>query len=319
MRRARIRDDNSQNGAYYHFTNRTAGTRDDRPFGDVEKEHFVKLIHKLATFYTIEIIGYCVMSNHWHLIAWVPHDKPTETQAVKRFTQFYPRLEAPDFGTPEMESLQVRMRDFSDMVKMLQMRFTTWFNRTRPIKRRGTLWANRFKSVLLEGTRDHSAVWDCLAYVELNPVRAKMVDDPADYRFSSWGRYCGSGTHPFQGSFTRHLRRTALRELGQLTAADVLVEFRAKLAKTIALARSGDHNDAAAADEEARIAPSLWVQANRRIRFWSNGAVIGSKAFVQEQYGRQYGAEQAREHRYGRGLGCDGNILYAMRRPAAET
>jgi hypothetical protein len=48
MRRARIRDEENQNGAYYHIINRAAGTRDDRPFGDVEKEHFVKLIHQLA-------------------------------------------------------------------------------------------------------------------------------------------------------------------------------------------------------------------------------------------------------------------------------
>jgi hypothetical protein len=72
MRSARIRDDESQNGAYYHIMNRAAGTRDDRPFGDVEKEEFVKLLHRLATLYTIEVIGYCVMSNHY--LCGAPHN-----------------------------------------------------------------------------------------------------------------------------------------------------------------------------------------------------------------------------------------------------
>jgi putative transposase len=318
MRRARIRDEESQSGAYYHIMNRTAGTRDDRPFDDVEKEEFVKLLHRLATFYTIEIIGYCAMSNHWHALLWVPHEIPSETEAIHRFTRFYPRLDAPDPGTPEMEHLRNRLRDLSDLGKQLQMRFTAWYNRTRPIERRGGLWADRFKSVLLQGSRDHSAIWSCLAYIELNPVRANLVDDPADYRFSSWGRYCGSGQHPFKGNFTRHLQRTAMRGTGSLTASEIVVEFRAKLAEAIELDRSGDRVEAAAVAEEARATPSVWVRADRRVRFWSNGAVIGSKAFVQEQYARQYGNDKATQHRYGRGAGTGGSILFSMRRPSPE-
>ena len=318
MRRARIKDDQNQNGAYYHILNRTAGTREDRPFDDVEKEQFVKLLCSLARFYTIEIIGFCVMSNHYHIVLWVPYEKPTQSEAAKRYARFYPKRSVPEPNTPEMERLQHRMRDLSDLGKQLQMQFTSWYNRTRPTKRRGGLWADRFKSLLLEGSKDHAAVWSCLAYVELNPVRAKIVADPADYRFSSWGRFCGSGKHPFQGNFTRHLQKTALRELGPLRAPEVTREFRARLAETITLDRTGDRVDAAAAAEDARKEPSAWVRSDRRIRYWTNGAVIGSKAYVQKIYAAQYDEEKAQKHRYGRGVDGGGNILYAMRRPTPD-
>ena len=50
--------------------------------------------------------------------------------------------------------------------------------------RSGTLWEGRYKSCLV----DHdSYLLRCYRYIELNPVRARMVDDPAGYRWSSYG------------------------------------------------------------------------------------------------------------------------------------
>lgn len=316
MRTARMRDDRSDSGAYYHLMNRTAGTSGDRPFGDIEKEKFVKLMRNLAVFYTLEIVGYCVMSNHFHLVVWAPQDMPDEAEALRRFELVYPKRIPPERGSDELTRLRHRMRDFSDFSKQLQMQFTAWFNRTRPQRRRGGLWRGRFKSVLLEGSRQHSAVWNCLAYVELNPVRAELVDDPADYRFSSWGRFCGSGKHPFQGNFTRHLRRTVCREMQALSAAELATEFRSRMAAAIELKRSGDREDAAFAADEARIEPSPWLRADRRVRFWTHGVVIGSKSFVMERYAQLYGQEKAHRRRFGRGTGADDGILFAMRRPS---
>jgi hypothetical protein len=70
---------------------------------------------------------------------------------------------------------------------MLQ-RFTCWFNRERG--RRGTLWESRFRSVIVE---DGLAARTMAAYIDLNPVRAGMVEDPADYRWSSYGEAVGGG------------------------------------------------------------------------------------------------------------------------------
>ncbi|MEX1115568.1 MAG: transposase, partial [Akkermansiaceae bacterium] len=82
-----------------------------------------------------------------------------------------------------------RMHDLSEFMKSLLERFTKWFNRTH--SRSGTLWEDRFKSVIVESG---VAARTMAAYIDLNPVRAGMVSDPADYRWSSYGEAVGGGT-----------------------------------------------------------------------------------------------------------------------------
>ena len=62
-------------------------------------------------------------------------------------------------------------------MKGLLIRFTRWFNRVH--ERTGTLWEKRFKSVIVESG---TAARTMAAYIDLNPVRAGMLKDPADYR-----------------------------------------------------------------------------------------------------------------------------------------
>ena len=71
-------------------------------------------------------------------------------------------------------------------MKPLKQCFTRWFNREQD--RRGTLWEERFKSVLVE---DGHAARVMAAYIDLNPVRAGMVEHPKDYRWSSYGEAVG--------------------------------------------------------------------------------------------------------------------------------
>ena len=73
-------------------------------------------------------------------------------------------------------------------MKGLLQRFTQWFNRAHT--RTGTLWEDRFKSVIVE---DGVAARTISAYIDLNPVRAGMLKDPADYRWSSYGEALGGG------------------------------------------------------------------------------------------------------------------------------
>ena len=67
-------------------------------------------------------------------------------------------------------------------------RFTQWFNRSR--ERTGGLWEDKFKSVIVE---DGHAARTMAAYIDLNPVRAGMAADPAEYRWSSYGEAVGGG------------------------------------------------------------------------------------------------------------------------------
>ncbi len=73
--------------------------------------------------------------------------------------------------------------------KGVMQRFTQWYNGKH--KRSGTLWERRFKSVVVE---DGLAARTMAAYIDLNPVRAGMVSDPAEYRWSGYGEAVGGGT-----------------------------------------------------------------------------------------------------------------------------
>jgi len=69
-------------------------------------------------------------------------------------------------------------------MKDVKQRFSTWFNQTN--ERKGTLFEERFKSVIVQ---DGQALRMMAAYIDLNPVRAGIVEDPADYL---WCGYAGA-------------------------------------------------------------------------------------------------------------------------------
>ena len=72
-------------------------------------------------------------------------------------------------------------RSTGDMMKALGQRYVQYVN--RKYQRSGTLWEGRFRSCL---TQDERYLLACHRYIELNPVRAGIVDHPADYRWSSY-------------------------------------------------------------------------------------------------------------------------------------
>ena len=75
-----------------------------------------------------------------------------------------------------------RMFNLSEFVRCVKLRFTRWHNRKHG--RRGTIWEERFGSVVVE--EEERALRTMAAYIDLNPVRAGMVEDPADYRWSGY-------------------------------------------------------------------------------------------------------------------------------------
>src|SRR5210317_1938382 len=203
MRRARFlapwKDDPRGKAAVYHCVSRVVDRR--RVFGRAEKDQFVKFMRLYERFCGVFVRSYCVMDNHFHVLVEVPA-RPEETMGDEAFLehlrliysdlkveevrlQLQMRREAGDDEGAErfkQEKYLYRMWDLSQFMKVLKQRFTQWFNKRHG--RKGTLWEDRFKSVLVE---DGYAARVMSAYIDLNPVRAGMVDDPARYRWSSYG------------------------------------------------------------------------------------------------------------------------------------
>ncbi|MBT3374452.1 MAG: hypothetical protein HN742_19085 [Lentisphaerae bacterium] len=294
MRGARIRYDRER--CYYHLMNRVAGEPDYLPFGDVEKEHFLQLVQQVSTFYSLDVLSVVAMSNHYHIVCAAPADMPCEEEVQARWRAYYGDKHAePNWSDKSViDALGARMRDVSSFCKDVQQRFTSWFNRTRPRRRRGTLWADRFKSVILEG---QTALWEGLKYVEMNPVRAGLCSDPRDYRFGTWGRMVGSGVHPFAANLVRHLRQYLGERAQDATDGAVIAELCSDMARVIAAEQGLSSEEIFAAAEEAKTGDGFVLTVGRRVRYWSDGAVIGSKLFVRRIAGELFDPERVAKKR----------------------
>jgi putative transposase len=313
MRTARVRYDREM--CYYHLMNRVAGEAGYYPFGDVEKEKLFGLAVGLSRLYSLDLLSVVVMGNHYHIVCAAPAEPPSrdEVMANWRAARGNDGQIEPDWENPEVVArLAARMRDISCFAKDLQQSFTCWFNRTRPRRRRGVLWADRFKNTILE---KGMALWSCLAYVEMNPVRAGLAEAPEDYRFSTWGRMAGSGTHPFAANLVRHLRQFLGEQAEAWDDRRVVAELAATLARVAAAERGEDSEAIFAAEEAARTVRDRFpVTVRRRVRYWTDGLVIGSELFVRELAAAVLDPVRARRKRLAKGHSPDAPPLFAYRR-----
>lgn len=253
MRNARIKIDHSD--TWYHCYNRTAGTVRDRPFGDFEKEQLLRILRKVSLLYGVHVVAYQVMSNHYHLLVHAPTGHFSSAEMCRRYRAFHRGRKELEPNSAQCRSWQQRTRDISWFMRHLQQLFTAWFNRTRTIRRRGGLWADRFKHTILEA----GAVMPCWRYIENNPVRAGLVKRAGAYRFGSYGAWKQTGRHPYAD----HVRQHILPLLG----VDNIDAVQQMLDGTL---------DGAPPPDQSGISKRVI----RRIRYWTEGLVIGSELFI---------------------------------------
>jgi hypothetical protein len=254
------------------------------------------------------------MGNHFHIIVYCPDEDslPSDSVIAARYNAYYGKrkmnLEESDHeGCREAGR---KMIDLSEFMKHFQRKFTHHINRTHNM--RGKLWADRFKSVILQR---ESSLWNCVKYVELNPVRAEMTDDPASYRFSSWGRYNGSGKHPFHENFVKHMRDYLGETASDWSDDKIYADFRAELVRTIACEAGLQGEELHEQVENARKArESMPLRFLRRTRHWTDGAIIGTKAFVQEVAANFDDAERVRKKQMSRGTDNSGTVIHCFRK-----
>ena len=296
-------------GVYYHLMNRVAGEPGEYPFGDAEKEMLVRLLKEACCLFTVEPLGYQVMGSHWHVVCHAPAEVLAPEATAARYNRFYAGDKAPLLPEdPQCIRIAADLRDISCFMRWIQQRFTAWFNRTRPKRRRGTLWAGRFKSTVLE--RD-TALWECLCYVEMNAARAGIVEDPATYRFGSWGEWCGSGKHPFAQNLLSCLLAYEGTEARSTTLTAIQSRFRVDFARRLAWEAGATTEGIEEAMGSAATPPRFTLRLGRRVRYWSDGLVIGQKIFVREMAARVFGTKQATKHRL---APADGRDICAYRR-----
>jgi putative transposase len=256
------------------------------------------------------------MSNHFHILLEVPPMPVggiSDEELLKRLSatnsEAFVAVVAKELAEARAEErdewvaeiygrFTYRMHDLSEFMKTLLQRFTRWFNREH--QRSGTLWEERYKSVIVESG---TAARTMAAYIDLNPVRAGMVEDPAEYRWSSYGEAVGGGKKGNGKKAREGLVRAYFCDQGVGFEAERWAEVSRLYRRLMGLAlarKSGraevDNQrrsqtaatalEALEAADNGTVLPDLKLAAmlRCRVRYFTDGAVIGSKAFVNEAF-----------------------------------
>lgn len=301
MRHARFKVNSREEGpAYYHCMSRVVDRQ--RIFGEPEKTFFRKIMREYERFCGVRVLTFAVMSNHFHVLLEVPKAPailPNAEEVLRRLSwlsgmqdlekarKTLAEFRAGNDIEGEREWLKryhARMWDVSAFMKLLKQRFSQWFNHERV--RTGTLWEQRFKSVLVEG--NGKALAAVAAYIDLNPVRARLVADPKNYRWSGYGEAMGGQKRAKLGI------RRIVEGLGQgktSGSTEELAIYRTHLCKgTGEIVELGDpahrpipspiseHDPVEILNKKGILPLTEYLRC--RIRYFSDAGVLGSRQFV---------------------------------------
>jgi REP element-mobilizing transposase RayT len=170
--------------AVYHIISRTA--LDGFVLKDAEKEYLLNLIKRLCSLYFTEILGFCLMGNHFHLLVRMhPESNFTDEEIKKRYKDFFKdddENKDRELSDGQVAFYRSKWEDLSEFIKYIKQGFSRFYNKRH--HRKGFFWSERFKSVIVD---NGETLINCLAYIDLNPVRAGIVEKPEEYRWSSIG------------------------------------------------------------------------------------------------------------------------------------
>ncbi|MCF6188944.1 MAG: transposase [Cocleimonas sp.] len=175
--------------------------------GESDMTAYLSWLKEYSVKYEVEIHAWVLMTNHVHILC-----------------------------TPQAEKAT------SLMMQSIGRMYVRYFNYT--YQRTGTLWEGRFRSCLVESEHYLLSLY---RYIELNPVRAGMVDDPAEYSWSSYGCNALGVVTDLQTPHEEYLRlgkdagerRAAYRDLFKVqVGAELLIEIRESTNRGLALGSS---------------------------------------------------------------------------------
>jgi putative transposase len=186
----------NENGGYYHLISRCvrrAFLCGKDPETGKDFDHRRKWIEDrilaLAKVFAIEVYAYAVMHNHYHLVVYCDPKAPvawSDMEVAERWLKVFPgKLNDPKFATQRNLRLQAIVSDQELLAKYRRrLGNLSWLMRriNEPLAKqsnaedfcKGHFWESRFTSQAL---LDEAAALTCMAYVDLNPIRAGLTDN----------------------------------------------------------------------------------------------------------------------------------------------
>jgi len=199
--------------AIYHCVSRIVNR--ERVLKREERDMFVRFMRRYEVFSQVNVLTYCVMSNHFHILLEVPEAPEdfgaswSDVRLLKHLELIYNESKIAEIGWElaqlralgDLEAVECfrnrffnRMWDLSEYMKIVKQCFSQWFNRKHG--RCGVLWEDRFKSELVE---EGHATRRVAAYIDLNPVRAGLARDPKDWRWSGYSEAVAGKARALEG------------------------------------------------------------------------------------------------------------------------
>lgn len=190
--------------SYYHLfvrcVRRAFLCGDDNYTGknfDHRREWLIKRMKLLSSVFAIEIAAYAIMSNHYHLVVNVNRREAldwTDDEIIERWYQLYNGHTLVDRYLNGEQLDETSLRFFNEIVATWRERLydISWYmkNLNEHIAREankednctGKYWEGRYKSQAL---LDETALLSCMAYVDLNPIRANIAETLENSDFTS--------------------------------------------------------------------------------------------------------------------------------------
>jgi hypothetical protein len=249
----------------YHVVSRTA--LDGFPLSEREKSLLLDIMQNLSAVYFCQVLGFCLMGNHFHLLVTMfPEDEITDESVAASFKRRYG--DEYTLMPGQIPFYRQKWTSLSEYVKEIKQTFTRIYNKRRG--RKGTFWSERFKSLIVE---KGETLINCLAYIDLNPVRAGLVDRPEDYRWSSLGyRFRASSKDGFL-SWNLGLEEYNVDN----------PKKRLRLYREFVYARGGVDTGKGKILQGVPLPESV-ERFLQRTRFFTEAGIIGSKEFVRQGF-----------------------------------
>ncbi|ALP40580.1 transposase [Aeromonas schubertii] len=207
---ARSRQISLQDTPYYHVVSRCVRRAflcgEDAHSGqsyEHRRQWVVDRLGQLSRLFAIGICAYAVMSNHYHLVLKVDAEQAqgwSEREVAERWAGLFQwpllvrrwyqgdALIEPELAVVQglIEEWRRRLYSISWFVRLLNEGLARQANQEDSCK--GHFWEGRFKSQAL---LTESALLACMAYVELNPIRAKLAETPEESDYTSISQRLG--------------------------------------------------------------------------------------------------------------------------------
>ncbi len=165
-----------------------------------ERDGFIDMMLRTAEFCGIELIGWCIMTNHFHILAYLPKPQELdEDEILRRYRALKGQSAASALSRTfdmwrrdgesgekrvkkELDKISGRMYTIGSFMKIFKQWFTMEYNRRYSHK--GTLWESAYYDRVIG--LSISKIVECLGYIHLNPIRAAASDSFNGYFWSSY-------------------------------------------------------------------------------------------------------------------------------------